>query len=81
MKKLLTIALCVVFVGVMAVSAFAGALDLADYGQITITLNEGATTPVADGAISDGAYCATGRTQPKTVLLLQLPLFLLKRAF
>ena len=49
MKKLLTIALCIVFVGVMAVSAFA------DNGQITVTLTEG-TAPEVDGVISEGEY-------------------------
>ena len=56
MKKLLTIALCVILVGVMSVSAFASAFELGDYGQLTITLTEGATTPVADGTIAEGEY-------------------------
>ena len=55
MKKLLTIALCIVFVGVMAVSAFADAPEYADHGQIAITLAEG-TAPEVDGVISEGEY-------------------------
>ena len=55
MKKLLTIALCIVFVGVMAVSAFADAPEYADRGQIAITLAEGAA-PEIDGVISEGEY-------------------------
>jgi len=55
MKKLLAIVLCVILVGVMAVSAFASAYDLGEYGQQKISVEEKATaTP--DGAISEDEY-------------------------
>lgn len=62
MKKFLTIALCVLFVGVMAVSAFASAFELGEYGQQTVSVPVATTAPFVDGAVTEGEYTWSAST-------------------
>ena len=55
MKRIITLFLCTVFLCLSAVSASAGAYDLAEYGQKTVTLTY-PMTPLIDGRIDEGEY-------------------------